>query len=63
MDPGDDRIDFGSRILFEPEAAVGYQFTQNVSAEVAIVHLSHAKLFSSQNPGIDNIGVRVNYRF
>ncbi|HEX8214588.1 MAG TPA: acyloxyacyl hydrolase [Allosphingosinicella sp.] len=63
VDPGDDRIDFGSRILFEPEAAVGYQFTQNVSAEVAIVHLSHAKLFSSQNPGIDNIGVRVNYRF
>jgi hypothetical protein len=63
VEPGRDRIDFGSRILFEPEAAVGYQFHEKVSAELSIVHLSHAKLFSSQNPGIDNIGVRVNYRF
>ena len=63
VEPGEDRIDFGSRVLFEPEAAVGYQFTPNVSAELSIVHLSHAKLFGRQNPGIDNIGVRVNYRF
>jgi hypothetical protein len=63
VEPGEDRIDFGSRILFEPEAAIGYQFNERASAELSIVHLSHAKLFSEQNPGIDNIGVRVNYRF
>jgi len=63
VERGDDRIDFGSRVLFEPEAAVGYQFTEKASAELTIVHLSHAKLFGRQNPGIDNIGVRVNYRF
>ena len=63
VEPGVDRIDFGSRILFEPEAAVGYQFNERTSAELSIVHLSHAKLFNSQNPGIDNIGIRVNHRF
>lgn len=61
--PGDDRIDFGSRILFEPEAAIGVQINERLSAEASIVHLSHAQLFGRQNPGIDNIGVRVNYRF
>lgn len=63
VEPGEDRIDFGSRVLFQPEAAVGYQFNPNMSAELSIVHLSHAKLFGPQNPGIDNIGVRLNYRF
>ena len=63
VEPGEDRIDFGSRVLFEPEAAVGYQFSEKMSAELSIVHLSHAKLFGRQNPGIDNIGVRVNYGF
>ena len=61
--PGDDRIDFGSRILFEPEVAVGVQLNEQVSAEASWVHLSHAKLFGPQNPGMDSIGVRVNYRF
>lgn len=63
VEPGVDRIDFGSRVLFEPEAALGYQFTDRVSAEFSIVHLSHATLFGRQNPGIDNLGVRMNYRF
>ncbi|QPQ56141.1 acyloxyacyl hydrolase [Allosphingosinicella flava] len=58
-----DRIVFGSRVLFEPEIAVGYQVSGRVSVEASWVHLSHAQLFSRQNPGIDNIGMRVNYRF
>ena len=61
--PGDRRIDFGSRILFEPEFGIGVQLSEQVSVEASIVHLSHAKLFSPQNPGIDNIGLRLNYRF
>lgn len=60
---GERQVDFGSRILFEPEVAVGYQINERLSAEASWVHLSHAKLFSPQNPGIDIIGVRMNYRF
>ena len=60
---GDQRIDFGSRILFEPELGIGYRLSDRVSIEASWIHLSHAQLFSRQNPGIDNIGVRLNYRF
>lgn len=58
-----DRIAFGSRILFAPEIALGYQVSKKVSVEASWVHLSHAQLFSRQNPGIDNFGIRLNYRF
>ncbi|HWH17452.1 MAG TPA: acyloxyacyl hydrolase [Allosphingosinicella sp.] len=61
--PGDNRIDFGSRILFEPEIAVGYQLNERLSVEASWVHLSHAQLFGRQNPGMDSIGMRINYRF
>ncbi len=61
--PGDERIDFGSRILFAPELGVGARLTDRVSVEASWVHLSHAQLFSEQNPGLDTIGVRLNYRF
>jgi hypothetical protein len=61
--PGRDRIDFGSRVLFEPELAVGAQIGGGASIEASWVHLSHATLFSGQNPGTDNFGVRLNYRF
>lgn len=55
-----DRIAFGSRILFEPELAVGTQVNDRLSVEASWVHMSHATLFSHENPGIDNLGVRVN---
>jgi hypothetical protein len=61
--PGDERIDFGSRILFAPELGVGARLADRVSVEASWVHLSHAQLFSPQNPGLDTIGVRFNYRF
>jgi hypothetical protein len=55
-----DKIAFGSRILFEPEVAVGAQLNERVSIEASWVHMSHGQLLSSQNPGIDNFGVRLN---
>jgi hypothetical protein len=61
--PFNDKIEFGSRVLFEPELAIGVQVAPRVSAEASWVHLSHAQLFGKQNPGIDNIGVRVNVAF
>ena len=56
-----DKIAFGSRVLFEPELGVGYQVGDRVSVEASWVHMSHAQLFGRQNPGIDNIGVRLNF--
>ncbi len=57
-----DRIAFGSRVLFEPEFGVGAEVNERLSIEAHWVHMSHAQLLSGQNPGIDNIGVRLNWR-
>lgn len=59
---GNVRTDLGSRILFEPELSVGYQVDDRLAIEAAWVHLSHAQLFSRQNPGMDSIGLRLSYR-
>jgi hypothetical protein len=57
------RGDLGSRILFEPELGVGVRLGKRMTAEASWVHVSHAGLFSGQNPGMDNIGVRVSLGF
>jgi lipid A 3-O-deacylase len=57
-----DHIDFGSRILFEPEVGIGARISERLTIEASWVHLSHATLLSRQNPGIDNIGVRLNWK-
>jgi hypothetical protein len=62
-DPTNDKVEFGSRILFAPEIGLGVKLAPRLSAELSWVHLSHATLFGKQNPGIDNIGVRVNLAF
>ncbi len=58
----EDRIAFGSRILFAPELAVGTTLSDRLSVEASWLHLSHGQLFGRQNPGLDNIGVRLNWR-
>ena len=60
QDPDNGKIDFGSRVLFEPEIGVGFRISDRASIEASWVHMSHATLFSRQNPGIDNFGVRLN---
>jgi hypothetical protein len=57
-----DKIAFGSRVLFEPELAVGTQLNDRLSVEASWVHMSHAQLFAHENPGIDNLGVRLNLK-
>jgi lipid A 3-O-deacylase len=57
-----DRIAFGSRVLFEPELGVGAQLNDRLSVEASWVHMSHAQLFARENPGIDNLGVRLTLR-
>lgn len=57
------RTDLGSRVLFEPEIALGTQVNERLSIEASWVHISNARLFNSeQNPGIDTMGVRLNWR-
>ncbi|MEO8175218.1 MAG: acyloxyacyl hydrolase [Sphingomicrobium sp.] len=58
-----DRIAFGSRVLFEPELGIGYQVSERLGVEASWVHMSHAQLFGRQNPGIDNLGMRLNIGF
>jgi lipid A 3-O-deacylase len=56
---GTRRVDLGSRILFEPEIALGAKLTDKMAAEISWVHISHAQLLSGQNPGMDFIGARL----
>jgi hypothetical protein len=58
--PFNRRVEFGSRILFEPELGIGTRIGPRLTAEASLVHLSHATLFGRQNPGIDTIGLRLN---
>lgn len=68
-DGPDDRYDpnsnlqteLGSRVLFEPELSVGYRLGNKLSVEASWMHISHARVFDSQqNPGIDMWGARLN---
>ena len=60
-DPFNDKVDFGSRILFEPEVAVGARISHRATIEASWVHMSHAQLFGRQNPGMDNFGLRLSF--
>jgi hypothetical protein len=60
--PDNGEVEFGSRILFEPELALGYQLNDRLGIEASIVHLSQGQFFGRQNPGVDNIGVRLNWK-
>ena len=57
---GNERVDLGSRVLFEPELALGFQIAPRIALEASYTHLSHAQIFSHQNPGEDMLGVRIN---
>jgi hypothetical protein len=60
-EPG--RIWAGSHFAFEPEASIGVNLTKRVAVEVTAMHMSHAYLFSSRNPGLNEIGLRTVIRF
>jgi hypothetical protein len=57
-----DHLDLGSRVLFEPEFSAGYRIAPKWAAELYYIHLSHAQLAGPQNPGMDDLGVRLIYR-
>ena len=55
------RYDLGSRVLFQPEIALGFNVSERVSIEASWIHISNANVFDrGQNPGIDMMGIRLN---
>lgn len=58
-----DRLYLGSRVVFQLELMLGLRLSDRAALEVGQVHLSHAQLFSGQNPGMDNLGARLVLRF
>ena len=59
---GEERVDLGSRIVFEPELALGWKVSRRIALEASWVHLSHATIFSRQNRGMDSMGLRMLIR-
>ena len=57
-----DKIAFGSRVLLVAEVGIGKQVNDRLSIEASWVHMSHAQLRGRENPGIDNLGFRVNLK-
>ncbi|MHB2264376.1 acyloxyacyl hydrolase [Aliihoeflea sp. PC F10.4] len=54
--------DLGSPVLFHLQASIGYDFTEQVTAQVYLNHFSNAGLASANN-GLESVGVRLGYRF
>jgi lipid A 3-O-deacylase len=58
----DSNKNLGTRALFHLGVEAGYQITPVYSIELYFSHLSNA-FTSSQNPGLNNGGVRVGFKF
>lgn len=56
-------ISFGSKVLFNPNASVGVRVSPRWAIEATWEHFSHRQLFSDQNPGLDNLGLRLVHTF
>jgi hypothetical protein len=62
FDPSNEDIEFGSKVLLQPELGLGARLSQRLSSEASWVHMSHVHLFGRQNSGINNLGVRMNWK-
>lgn len=58
-------IDFGNRLLFREQIALGYRWSEKWSSHVFIEHLSHGNILASNRPneGLDTLGMRASYHF
>ncbi|QJB56086.1 acyloxyacyl hydrolase [Pseudodesulfovibrio sp. zrk46] len=57
-----DRKSLGSPVLFRVGAAVGVNLTEKVNVSVQYEHMSNAYI-ANPNEGMDNVGLRLGYRF
>jgi lipid A 3-O-deacylase len=58
----DHNKDLGTRALYHLGVEAGYQLTPAYSIEAYFSHLSNADA-SSHNPGLNNLGLRVGFKF
>lgn len=57
-------IEFGSRVLFRENFALGYRFSEKWAGEITYEHLSHGQLLGGpENEGANSVGVRLARRF
>ena len=49
-DPTNGKVDFGSRVLFEPELAIGTQINDRMTLEASWVHMSHGSAVRKAEP-------------
>lgn len=61
-DPGNDRPNLGSPILFREALDLGYRFKGGHGVSVYGVHMSHANLFADENDSMNFVGLRYGYR-
>lgn len=59
---GEDRKAFGSQVLFRLALELGIDINDHASVSLYYDHESNAFL-ADENPGIDNMGVRIGWRF
>ena len=57
-----DRKSLGSPVLFRIGAALGYNLTEKINLSIQYEHMSNAYL-ANENEGMDNVGLRLGYRF
>ncbi|HEX4712911.1 acyloxyacyl hydrolase [Phenylobacterium sp.] len=58
-----DRIAFGTRVLFQSELSLGWSLSRRWAVEASYVHISNGGIKANVNPGMDDVGARVVYRF
>jgi len=58
-------IDYGSRILFREQFALGYRWSDDWSAHIFVEHLSHGNILvqGKPNEGLDTLGVRLSRHY
>ncbi len=55
---------FGSRDLFRTSLAINHDLSQRWGAQLIFEHYSHGQILGDgRNQGLDNVGVRLRYRF
>ncbi|MBI1250780.1 MAG: hypothetical protein GC189_04840 [Alphaproteobacteria bacterium] len=60
----EDNVLYGSRDLFRTSLGVSREFAGPWSGQVFFSHLSHGQILGNgRNQGVDQLGVRVGYRF
>lgn len=57
-------IEFGSRVLFRNQFALGYRINEKWAGEMTFEHLSHGQVLGGpENEGTNNVGFRVARRW